>query len=100
MIIQRQPSSLELFPVQVFISLALFHHGNTILYRAYQFTQIAPHAFFFFNGIGVVRLAILQVDRLVRGIFAGYITQTAMDAFILVNVGNNMEIDVQVFPMR
>src|ERR1035437_10219670 len=40
-----------------------------------------------------------DADGLMRCIFAGNVTKSAMNAFILVDVGNMMVVDVEVFPM-
>ena len=65
MIIQRQALLLKVFPVEVFVALSLFHHGDTIFNGANQLAEVAPNAFLFFNGVGVIRLAPVELDRLV-----------------------------------
>ena len=58
MVIQWQSSPLKFFPVEVFVALTLFYHGNAIIHRANNLAKIASHAFIFFNGIGVIRFTI------------------------------------------
>ena len=71
MIVQRQPSPLELFPVKVFRGYTMFNHCNAIFNRAHELAKIAAHTFFFFYCIRIVRLAIREADGLVRCILAG-----------------------------
>src|SRR5688572_6779121 len=100
MIIQRQSPFLKLFPVQIFISFALYNHFNAIFHRANQLAEIATNTFLFFNCIGVVWFTISEADRLMRCIFAGYITKPAVNTFILVNMCYMVIIDIKIFPMR
>src|SRR5258705_7281006 len=100
MIVKRKSPPLKFFPVQVFIGFALDYHGDTLINGANNLAKIATYTFIFFNSIGVVGFAIGEADGLMRCIFAGYITKTAMNTFILVDVGYMMIIDVEVFPMR
>jgi hypothetical protein len=99
MIVQRQSPPLEFLPVQVLIAFTLLYHGDAIFYGANQLAQIAAHAFLFLDGIGIVRLSVSQVDRLVRSVLAGDIAQAAMNALVLVDIGNDMKIDIKVFPV-
>ena len=99
MIIERQSPLLEFDPVQVLGRHPVFFHGNAIVYRANQFAQITAYAFLLFYGVGIVGLAILQVDGLVRSVFTGDITQAAMNAFVLVDFCDVVVVDVEVFPM-
>ena len=71
MVVKWKAPALEFLPVQVFFALAMHLHGNAVLYRAYQFAEIAAHTFLFFNRIRIIRIAIGQVDGLVRGILTG-----------------------------
>jgi len=71
MIVQGKAPALEFLPVQVFLSLTMNFHGDTIFHRANQLAQITAHTFLFLNGIRVIGFAIGQVDGLVRGILTG-----------------------------
>ena len=99
-IIQGQSKALVILPVQVFRRYAVLFHGNAVGNRTNQLAKVTAHAFLVFNSVGVVRMAFGEVDRLVGCVFTNDITQTAMDAFILVDLGDVVKIDVQVFPMR
>ena len=77
----------------------MFYHGDAIGYWAHELAEVATYAFFFFYCIGVVRVAFGEADGLVRCIFAGNVTKPAMNAFVLVDVGNVVVVDVEVFPM-
>ena len=74
MIVQGKAPALKFLPVQVFFTFTMNFHGNAVLHRAYQFAEITAHTFLFLNGIGIIRLAICQVDGLVGGILTGDIT--------------------------
>lgn len=65
MVIQWQLSPLEFLPIQIFIALALLHHGDAIFHRTNQLAQIAAHTFFFLDGIGIIGFAISKTDGLV-----------------------------------
>jgi hypothetical protein len=45
MIIQRQPSFLKLYPIEVLRSNTMLFHGNTIINRAKEFAEIAANTF-------------------------------------------------------
>src|ERR1051325_882905 len=47
MIIQRQPSFLKFFPVQIFIPLPMHFHSNAIFNGTNDLAKIATHTFFF-----------------------------------------------------
>src|SRR5665647_850154 len=100
MIIQRQTSLLKLFPVQVFRRYSFFNHSNAISNRAYQLAKITAYTFFFFYCISIVRIATCNTNGLMRSIFAGNVTKATVNAFILVDVGNMMVINIEVFPMN
>jgi hypothetical protein len=94
MIIQWQPPLLKLLPVEIIRSLALLNHGDAILDRTYQLAEIASDAFIFFNSIRVIRMTGGKTDRLMRSVFAGDITQPAMDAFFRIDTSHDMIIQV------
>lgn len=100
MIVQWQSSLLELFPVKVFGSYTLLYHGNAIGNRAHELAKVAAHTFLLLYCIRVVRLAIRKADGLVRCILAGNVAKAAVNAFVLIYVGDVMIVDVKVFPMR
>ena len=100
MIVQWQALLLKLFPVQVSGGYPVFFHGDAIIYGAHQLAQITAYAFFFFDGVSVVWFAILQVDGLVRCVFAGDVAEAAVYAFILVDFCYVVVIDIEVFPVR
>ena len=77
----------------------MFFHGNAIIYRANELAKIAAYTFLINNGIGVIWIALLDVDGLMRCILAGNIAKTAVNTFVLVYFGNMMIVDVEVFPM-
>src|SRR5665647_1402330 len=99
MVIQRQSPCLKLFPVQVFRSYSLLNHSNTISNRAYQLTKITAYTFFFFYCISIVWIALCNTDGLVRSVFAGNVTKSAMNTFILVDIGHVMIINIEVLPL-
>jgi hypothetical protein len=74
-------------------------HGDAIIDRAHQLAEITAYTLFFLDGISIVGLAVSEVNGLVRSILAGDITKPAMNAFILVDFGDDMKIDVEVFPV-
>jgi len=65
MIIQRQPSLLELLPVEVRFTMPLFDHRNTIVHRANQLAEIAADAFGFFYRVRVIRISRGKLNGLV-----------------------------------
>lgn len=99
MVIEGKAALLKFLPIKVLFSFALLYHGDTPVNRTYQFAEIASHAFFFFDGIGIVRLAVPQIDGLMRSILAGDVTKATVDTLVLIDVGNNVVIDIQIFPM-
>ena len=99
MIIQRQTEPLPIFPINVFRRYAVFFHGNAIGNRAHELTEVAAYALFFFDGVGIVGLAVLEGNGLVAGVFAGNVAETAVDALVLVYFGDVVVVDVEVFPM-
>lgn len=62
MIIQRQAPALEFYPVKVFGRHAVFHHGNTIVHRAYDLAEVAAHTFFFLDRVFIIRVALFDID--------------------------------------
>ena len=78
----------------------MLYHGDAVGYGAHELAKVAAYAFFFFYCIGVVRVAFGEADGLVRCVFAGDVAKPAMNAFVLVDVGNVVVVDVEVFPMR
>ena len=99
MIIQRQPQPLIVFPVNILRRYAVLFHGDAIGDGAHELAEVAAYAFLFFDGVGVVGLAIFEGNGLVAGVFAGNVAETAVDAFVLVDVGDVVVVDVEVFPM-
>ena len=99
MVIQRQPQPLIIFPVDVFGGYAVFFHGYAIGDGAHELAEVAAYALFFFNGVGVIGFAIFEGNGLVGGVFAGNVAETAVDALVLVDVGDVVVVDVEVFPM-
>ena len=99
MVIQRHAHLLPIFPVDVFGGYAVLFHGDAIGDGAHELAEVAAYAFLFFNGVGVVGLAISKGDGLVRRVFAGNVAETAVDALALVDVGDVVVVDVEVFPM-
>ena len=99
MVIQRQTEPLIVFPVDVFGGYAVLFHGDAIGDGAHELAEVAAYALFFFDGVGVVGLAIFEGNGLVAGVFAGNVAETAVDALVLVDVGDVVVVDVEVFPM-
>ena len=77
----------------------MFLHSDAIGDGAHELAEVAAYALLFFDGVGVVGLAVLEGNGLVRSIFAGNVAETAVDALVLVNVGDVVVVDVEVFPM-
>ena len=100
MVIQGQTTLLPVFPVDIFVAFPVNFHGNAIIYRANQFAKITTDAFFVDHGVGIVRFPVFKPDRLVRSILASDIAKSAMNAFILVNVCDNLIVDIEIFPVR
>src|SRR4026208_1384491 len=100
MIIQWQTSFLKFNPIEIFRRYTMFFHGNAIINRANKLAEIAANTFFIFHGVSIVRFAILQADGLMRCIFTGDITKSAMNTFILVDLCDMMIIDIEILPMR
>ena len=78
----------------------MLYHGDAIGNGTHELAKVAAYALFFFYCIGVVRVAFGDADGLVRCVFAGDVTKPAVNAFVLVDVGNVVIVDVEVFPMR
>ena len=72
----------------------MFYHGNAIVNRANQFTQVTAYTFFLVDFVIIVWCASFDIDGLVRCVFTRNKTQSAMDAFVLIDVGDMMVIDV------
>ena len=89
-----------IFPVDILRSYAVLFHGDAIGDRAHELAEVTAYAFFFFDGVGVVGLAIFEGDALVARVFAGNVAETAVDALVLVDVGDVVVVDIEVFPMR
>ena len=94
MLIERQTQALELFPVHRFRTFALFKHRDTIAHGADQFTQIAADTFLFLNAVRVIGIAFFEGNRLMGSVFAGDVAQAAVNTFVLIDIGNNVEIEV------
>ena len=75
-------------------------HGDAIVDWANQLAQITTHTFFFFDGVIVIWISSFDIDGLVRSVFTSDETQATVDAFVLIDVGNVMVIDIEIFPMR
>ena len=99
MIIQRQTQPLIIFPINILRCYAVLLHGDAIGDGAHELAEVAAYALFFFDGVGVVGLAVLEGNGLVGGVFAGNVAETAVDALVLVDVGDVVVVDVEVFPM-
>ena len=99
MVIQRQPQPLIIFPVDVLRRYAVLFHGDAIGDGAHELAEVAAYAFLFFDGVGVVGLTICEGNALVARVFAGNVAETAVDALALVDVGDVVVVDVEVFPM-
>ena len=80
MVVQRHAEALVVFPVDVFGGFALLYHGDAIGDGAHELAEVAAYAFFLFDGVGVVGVAVIEVDALVAGVFAGDVAEAAMDA--------------------
>jgi hypothetical protein len=78
----------------------MFFHGNAIINRANELAEVAADTFFLFYGVRVIRFTVFEMDGLMRCIFTGNIAKAAMDALVLVDVGDVVVVDVQIFPMR
>ena len=100
MIVQRQPSFLKFFPVEVLFSMPLFDHGNAIVHRADQLAQIAADAFGLLYRIAVIGMPEGELNRLMRGILAGNIAKSAVDTLGRIDARDDMIIHVEVFPIR
>ena len=98
MVVQRQAPFLILLPVKVFRAFTVLVHADAVFYRANQFAEVTSYAFLIFYGIGIIGFTVREVDSLVRTVFAGDIAQPAVNAFILVNVGDNVVVNIQFFP--
>ncbi len=99
MVIQRQPQPLIIFPIHILRRYAVLFHGDAIGDGAHELAEVAAYAFLFFDGVGVVGLAVFEGNGLVGGVFAGNVAETAVDALALVDVGDVVVVDVEVFPM-
>ena len=77
----------------------MLYHSDAIGNGAHELAKVAAYALFFFDGVCVVRVAFGDADGLVRCVFAGNVTKPAVNAFVLVDVGNVVVVDVEVFPM-
>ncbi len=77
----------------------MLYHSDAICNRTNKLAKVAAHTFILFYCIGVVRLAIREAYRLVGRIFTGNVTKATMNAFILVDAGNMMIVNIKVFPM-
>ena len=77
----------------------MLFHGDAIVNRANKFTKITSNTFIIYNCVFIVWIAILQLYGLMRCVFASNITKSAMDTFILVDLGDMMIVDAEVFPM-
>ena len=99
MVIQWTSFSLPVFPVHIFWRNAMLFHRDTGINRANQFAQITTYTFFLFNGVIVIWISSFDIDRLMRSVFASDVTQATVDTFVLVNFGDVMVIDIQIFPI-
>ena len=78
----------------------MFFHGNAAINRANELAQVTAHTFFFLNAVSVVRISSLDIDRLMRCVFTYDVTKATVNTFILVDVGNMVIVDIEIFPMR
>src|SRR5688572_784759 len=77
----------------------MLYHSDAICNGTDKLAKVATHTFILFNCIGVVRLAIREAYGLMRRILASNITKTTVDAFILVDAGNMMIVNIKIFPV-
>lgn len=94
MLIKRQAQALELFPAHRFRAFALLKHGDTVAHRTDEFTQIAAYTLLFLDGVGVIGIAFFEGNRLVGSVFAGNVAQAAVNTFVLIDIGDDVEIEV------
>src|SRR5471030_3171929 len=88
-------------PVHIWLAGLLRHHRDAALHRAGDLAQIAADALLLDDLIRAHDGRVDQLrDRLVRRVFAGDITAAALDAVVLVDLGDDLVIHVQVFPVR
>src|SRR5467141_3513469 len=75
-------------------------HRDAVLHRTYGSAQIAPDAGFLddFNDRPAV-VARQAPDRLMRAVLARGPAQLALDAFVLVDVREQMVVEIEVFPL-
>src|SRR3569833_506286 len=99
MIIQGQTFLLVLFPVEIVCSFSLLYHRDAIVDGADELAQIASDTFLFFNCVGVIGIPLLNMYGLMGGIFAGDVAKAAVDTFTGIDMGDDMVVQVQVFPM-
>src|SRR5471030_2724236 len=75
-------------PVHIWLAGLLRHHRDAALHRAGDLAQIAADALLLDDFIGTHAGRVDQLrDRLVRRVFAGDITAAALDAVVLVDLG-------------
>ena len=77
----------------------MLYHGDAIGDGAHELAEVAAYAFFLLDGVGVVGVAVIEADALVAGVFAGYVAEAAMDGLALVDVGYDVVVDVELFPL-
>jgi len=76
------------------------HHLDTVLHRAGDLAQVAAHAFIVDYFVTVCAVSLLQTgNRLVRGVFTGNMAASATNTGVLVDLGDNLIIDIQIFPV-
>nr|GEU28076.1 hypothetical protein [Tanacetum cinerariifolium] len=77
-------------------------HGTVskALHRTGDLAQIAAHALFLDHLVGAAAGGVDELaDRLVRRVFARHVAAAALDAVVLVDLGDDLVIHVQVFPV-
>src|SRR5690242_10127275 len=98
-IVQRKAPLLEFLPIKIFGSFSLLHHGDAAIDGADQLAQIAPYTLNFLNDISIVGMPGCQADRLMGCVLARYVAESAVDAFIRIDISHDVVVEVQVFPM-
>ena len=76
-------------------------HRDALLHRAHRSAQITPNARFLDDlHDGPAIIARQAPDRLMRAVFTRGPAQLALDAFVLIDVREQVVIQVEVFPLR
>src|SRR5438874_885617 len=95
-----------LLPRDGWIVVGDLPHGNAVLNGANQRAEIAPNAGLFddldhWTTFPVSRFSSLEPpDRLMRAILARRPAQLALNAFVLIDVSQQMIVEIEIFPLR